>query len=325
MGGSGDYFECADLVLSMDCYRPQDVTATAKEIAARYKPPGAEVLGHGGAAAAAGVHPLVVTPRVPTLVCLNGDAGEAAADAVLSADLHAVVQLLFVQAHDGGAALQLYSYQAVCGAGGACQVEGTHLTSQHGNRIALSRLCCPRLVGIKINTRGLHLVQLGALELQLSALEQLVDKSQTRTIAEALRWLQAKIAAAGRAGGQRLTLQQLMREFEAAVEERVSCVQLLCVCILLLWFCLAVHLWLAPAGWEGGGSPDCWYRHRQAVGALNNARVPDLPAWVLQGLDALTPADHLMGNLARPRVYELAAALNRLRSLQVQQAAPGAI
>jgi predicted ABC-class ATPase len=77
MGGSGDYFECADLVLSMDCYRPQDVTAIAKKVAARYKPPGAaEVLGQGGAAAAAGVHPLVVTPRVPSVVCPNGDSGE---------------------------------------------------------------------------------------------------------------------------------------------------------------------------------------------------------------------------------------------------------
>jgi hypothetical protein len=83
-----------------------------------------------------------------------------------------------------------------------------------------------RLAGVKINTRGLHLVQLGALDLQLSALEQLVDKSQTRSIAEAMRWLQAKVAAAGRTGAQRATLQQLMQEFEAAVEERVGCVQL---------------------------------------------------------------------------------------------------
>jgi hypothetical protein len=151
----------------------------------------------------------------------------------------------------------------------------------------------------------------------------LVDKSQTRTIAEALRWLQAKVAAAGRAGAQRLTLQQLMREFEEAVEERVSCVQLLCVCMLLL--CLgACNAPVARCCWLEGPRLTA-YMPRQVENALKIPPVPDLPAWILQGLDALTPADHLMGNLARPRVYELAAALNRLRSLQVQQAAPGAI
>ncbi|TET45751.1 ATPase [candidate division TA06 bacterium] len=36
LGGSGDYFDVADTVISMDTYQPRDVTSEAKEIAARY-------------------------------------------------------------------------------------------------------------------------------------------------------------------------------------------------------------------------------------------------------------------------------------------------
>jgi predicted ABC-class ATPase len=46
MGGSGDYFEAADTVIAMEDYRPRDVTAEAKSIAAKY---GAERRAEGGA------------------------------------------------------------------------------------------------------------------------------------------------------------------------------------------------------------------------------------------------------------------------------------
>ena len=36
MGGSGDYFDHADLVIQMDGYRPRDVTGTAREIASHH-------------------------------------------------------------------------------------------------------------------------------------------------------------------------------------------------------------------------------------------------------------------------------------------------
>jgi predicted ABC-class ATPase len=36
MGGSGDYFDHADLVIQMDSYRPRDVTGEAREIASRH-------------------------------------------------------------------------------------------------------------------------------------------------------------------------------------------------------------------------------------------------------------------------------------------------
>jgi hypothetical protein len=37
----------------------------------------------------------------------------------------------------------------------------------------------------------------------------------------------------------------------------------------------------------------------------------------MQGLDVLAP--QLLGNLARPRRYEIAAAINRIRTLQMTQ------
>lgn len=37
-------------------------------------------------------------------------------------------------------------------------------------------------------------MQYGDQDIQLSALEQLVDKSQTRAVAEALKWLQAQLS-----------------------------------------------------------------------------------------------------------------------------------
>lgn len=36
LGGSGDYFDVADRVVMMDCYRPRDVTRLAREVVARY-------------------------------------------------------------------------------------------------------------------------------------------------------------------------------------------------------------------------------------------------------------------------------------------------
>jgi predicted ABC-class ATPase len=40
MGGSGDYFDAADLVVMMDAYEPRDVTAAARRIAGRGRPSG---------------------------------------------------------------------------------------------------------------------------------------------------------------------------------------------------------------------------------------------------------------------------------------------
>ncbi|CAN0107243.1 unnamed protein product, partial [Phaeothamnion confervicola] len=40
VGGAGDYFEVADTVVAMDCYKPADVTAAAHRIARECRPLG---------------------------------------------------------------------------------------------------------------------------------------------------------------------------------------------------------------------------------------------------------------------------------------------
>lgn len=42
IGGSGDYFDVADTVICMDCFKPKDVTTEAKRIANEVGPPSAK-------------------------------------------------------------------------------------------------------------------------------------------------------------------------------------------------------------------------------------------------------------------------------------------
>lgn len=60
IGGSGDYFDVADVVVCMDCFRPKDVTTEAHAIARSF----------GGAAALNGATADFgnVTARVPTSI-----------------------------------------------------------------------------------------------------------------------------------------------------------------------------------------------------------------------------------------------------------------
>ncbi|KAF6256247.1 hypothetical protein COO60DRAFT_1640911 [Scenedesmus sp. NREL 46B-D3] len=110
--------------------------------------------------------------------------------------------------------------------------------------------------GVKTHVRGLHHIQYGDQDIQLSAAEQLVDRSQTRAVADALKWLQAQLQRQQQQqqqGGR--TLLHWLNELDAAIEQ--------------------------------------------------------------QGLDVLAP--QLLGNLARPRRFEIAAAVNRIRTLQMTQ------
>ncbi|WIA16375.1 hypothetical protein OEZ85_013071 [Tetradesmus obliquus] len=111
--------------------------------------------------------------------------------------------------------------------------------------------------GVKTHVRGLHHIQYGDQDIQLSAAEQLVDKSQTRAVADALKWLQAQLQRQQQQQQQQggKTLLQWLNELDAAIEQ--------------------------------------------------------------QGLDVLAP--QLLGNLARPRRFEVAAAINRIRTLQMTQ------
>ena len=59
IGGSGEYFEVADVVIAMESYAPRDVTAQAHAIAARY----AAAAGGGGGAGGGGA--IVMPAAVP--------------------------------------------------------------------------------------------------------------------------------------------------------------------------------------------------------------------------------------------------------------------
>lgn len=65
----------------------------------------------------------------------------------------------------------------------------------------------------------LLLLQYGTQDVQLSAAEQLVDRSQTRAVAEALKWLQARLKQQQQQG---LTLRQWLDQLEAAFDQQVG-------------------------------------------------------------------------------------------------------
>ncbi|GAQ88498.1 hypothetical protein KFL_004340050 [Klebsormidium nitens] len=103
---------------------------------------------------------------------------------------------------------------------------------------------------IKIVARTKNVISFGDQEIDLAAVEQLAEKSQTRAVADAIA-LFRRLPVDGRQ-----SIQQLLASFEREVHSK--------------------------------------------------------------GLDVLAPHMHL-GTYARPRVFEIAAALNRLRTIKVQQ------
>ena len=101
---------------------------------------------------------------------------------------------------------------------------------------------------VKINPKGLDQILFGRISIDLSALEQLVDSSQTNAIGEAIHYFARHCASSG------MTVLEGIQELEEVLDR--------------------------------------------------------------QGLDALKPFK--VGNLARPRRFEIAAAINRMRTLRIQ-------
>ncbi len=101
---------------------------------------------------------------------------------------------------------------------------------------------------VKINAKGLHQILFGRTSIDLSALDQLVDSSQTNALGEAIHYFARRCASSG------MTLQEGIQELEEVLDR--------------------------------------------------------------QGLDALK--SFKVGNLARPRRFEIAAAINRMRTLKIR-------
>ena len=169
MGGSGDYFEVADLVVAMENYQPENVTAKAKAIALEYAT---------DRSAEGGTDFGRINQRIPILDSIDSSRGKRE---------------------------------------------------------------------VKLNTRDVDSITIGTDEIDLSAVEQLVDGGQLKAIAKTLIYLKAKYAR------QQLTLAEILNKLEENINK--------------------------------------------------------------SGLDVIN--DFPQGDLAQFRSLELAAALNRLRSLQI--------
>ena len=168
IGGSGDYFEVADLVIAMEDYQPAEVTAKAKDIAKQYATERSKEGGDNFG---------TLDRRSPILTSIDPCRGER----------------------------------------------------------------------VKLNSRGVDNITIGTEEIDLGAIEQLVDGGQLKAIALALVYIREKY------NKQQLTLAQILTKLEEEIAQL--------------------------------------------------------------GLDAIT--DSIQGDLTQFRTIELAAALNRLRSLQI--------
>ncbi|KAI7846207.1 hypothetical protein COHA_000277 [Chlorella ohadii] len=244
IGGSGQYFDVADTVICMDEYLPADVTTQAQAISRRHAGPGDSL----PRAERYGD----VTPR--TL-----KSGELALERCRMLMLQLMLALLLL-------------------------LGGCHTPRPGARRAVHSRPLAAHGRDLRVKTRTRSCIQLDQDELDLSAVEQLVEVSQTRAIADALVKLRRLLAGGGgsRGGGgwRGRTLAQVLDALEVEMDEQARS--------------FASHYCLFAA----------WLEQEMVLA---------------QGLDALSRSKP--GNLARPRRFELAAAVNRLRTAQLRQVA----
>ena len=203
MGGSGDYLGLADCVICMDGYRAADATARARRV-------------HAAAAGAAAGAPAAAAEQAPAAAGGSSGGGGGGSGG----------------GGGGGGG-------SGGGGGGGRWIPGYGRVAA---RVPLAvHPSAP--AALKVAARGLHQISYGSEEIALAGVEQLVDRSQTRAVADALRWLHARVAAAGAggggggAGGARPTLARLLDDLEAALDAEVgpsSHLTAVCVCMLLL-------------------------------------------------------------------------------------------
>ena len=85
---------------------------------------------------------------------------------------------------------------------------------------------------VKVTARQTNLIQYGNEEIDLSAVEQLVEKSQTRAIADAISLLRSWL---GQHQNQSKTLRQLLQQLEDEMNSKVRPF----MSVHILWHCLA--------------------------------------------------------------------------------------
>eukprot|EP00899_Mesostigma_viride_P024405 jgi/Mesvir1/5149/Mv15292-RA.2 len=273
MGGSGDYFEVADQVILMDCYRPSDVTADARRIVSEFSAREAEAYSVEGKARK--VRPVEapseVHPQGSAYTHLGGAMNRThGGDAATSRSTHGQ------SAHTpapGQTPVALGSMTTSLTRGveepatplvvtERVPLSSATLASFPSERTRVSEVDAIWYGGQQNSNPGGQGSEAGPSEINLKGLEQLVEKGQTRFIAEAIKLL----VRSGTVNGRR-SVRELMEWLNGRLEYAgMDCI----------------------AGGDGGGG---------------------------QGGDGY----HVAGDYARPRMLEVAGALNRLRGLQVRQ------
>lgn len=145
-----------------------------------------------------------------------------------------------------------------------------------------------------------------------SAVEQLIEVSQTRALADALLSVKRLLAGPWRGGRQ---LGAVLDSLEAEMDREVRTLEVVGGRLSLEQYRMLgirLHSLLLSSTACGGWRLAKAGRHAWAGGEGCAALL-----WV-QGVDALAGRQK-PGNLARPRRFELAAALNRLRTAQLRQ------
>ena len=138
-------------------------------------------------------------------------------------------------------------------------------------------------------------------------MEQLVEASQTRAIADALLRLRRGLAGGGAWRGA--SLAQLLDALEREMDEqaRADGGKVLCGPDARM-----------PRSEPGRQRHACTHAHMRTYCVAHAHPTTPLSPVRPQGVDALAGRAK-PGNLARPRRFELAAAINRLRTAQLRQ------
>jgi len=187
----------ADTVICMEAFRARDVTAEALAIDARFG--ASPALGEAGGAPYPPVRlPVSILPGSPSgAPPHSAPASERSAVALLlQAATESEMRISSTQVHKVSAACQLFLRPPLL------LTHRTGCMHRFGTAYALSRGESPRMSAppraerIKVHVRQAGAIGLGDQELDLGALAQLVEVSQTRAVAEALLLLrQARPAA----------------------------------------------------------------------------------------------------------------------------------
>ena len=198
IGGSGDYFSVADTVLCMEDFTCKDVSAEAHSIAEQFGDTSAmqETPPYGHITARTPVS--IYTPSDGSTLLFN-DMCLASSSLRNSSHIPVLTKL-----QKGNASLLQDFVCLLKRSAGWRPSEEVWSTAGHGR-------------GTKVSTRTIDSISYGTVELDLSGVEQLAEKSQTRAIAFALQLIASQLTAK-----HGYSILQLLQEIDANIDNQAS-------------------------------------------------------------------------------------------------------